>query len=97
YPASKLLRVPALVIVVPGIVPLLPGLTIYLALAQLSEESLNGIFSGITAVAVAVALAAGVILGEYAAQPIGRETRRLERRLAGPRLVGPFRAKSRRK
>lgn len=97
YPASKLLRVPALVIVVPGIVPLLPGLTIYLALAQLSEESLGGIFSGITAGAVAVALAAGVILGEYAAQPIRRETRRLERRLSGPRLVGPFRAKSRRK
>lgn len=97
YPASKWLRVPALVMVVPGIVPLLPGLTIYRSLAQLAEENLSGIFSGITAGAVAIALAAGVILGEYAAQPLRRETRRLERRLSGPRLVGPFRAKSRRK
>jgi uncharacterized membrane protein YjjP (DUF1212 family) len=97
YPASRWLRVPALVIVVPAIVPLLPGLTIYRSLAQLAEESLSGISSGITAIAVALALAAGVILGEYAAQPLGRETRRLERRLSGPRLVGPFRAKSRRK
>lgn len=97
YPISQRLRVPALVMVVPGIVPLLPGLTIYRSLAQLAEESLSGVFAGITAAAVAVALAAGVILGEYAAQPLGRETRRLERRLAGPRLVGPFRAKSQRK
>lgn len=97
YPASRWLRVPALVMVVPAIVPLLPGLTIYRSLAQLAEENLSGISSGITATAVAVALAAGVILGEYAAQPLGRETKRLERRLAGPRLVGPFRAKSKRK
>jgi len=95
YPASRWLRVPALVLVVPGIVPLLPGLTIYRSLAQLAEENLSGIFAGITATAVAVALAAGVILGEYAAQPLRKETRRLERRLSGPRLVGPFRAKSR--
>lgn len=97
YPASRGLRIPALVMVVPAIVPLLPGLTIYRSLAQLAEESLSGIFAGITAMAVAVALAAGVILGEYAAQPLGRETKRLERRLSGPRLVGPFRAKSKRK
>lgn len=95
YPASRMLRVPALVIVVSAIVPLLPGLKIYLSLAQLAESSLSGIFEGITAAAVALALAAGVILGEYVAQPIGRETRRLEQRLSGPRLVGPFRAKSR--
>ena len=48
-----------------------------------------------TAASVAVALAAGVILGEYLAQPLKRESRRLEDRLAGPRLVGPFRARSR--
>ncbi len=97
YPVSQWLRIPALVIVVSAIVPLLPGLTVYLALAQLAEENLSGVFAGITAVAVALALAAGVILGEYVAQPLGRETRRLERRLAGPRLVGPFRARSRRR
>ena len=48
-----------------------------------------------TAASVAVALASGVILGEYLAQPLKRETRRLEARLAGPRLVGPFRASRR--
>lgn len=95
YPVSQRLRVPALAIVVPAIVPLLPGLTVYIALAQLADQNLAGVFAGITASAVAVALAAGVILGEYVAQPLGRETRRLERRLAGPRLVGPFRAKRR--
>ena len=46
-------------------------------------------------VSVAIALASGVILGEYVAQPVKREARKLEDRLAGPRLVGPFRALSR--
>jgi hypothetical protein len=42
-----------------------------------------------TAAAVAIALSSGAILGEYLSQPIRREARRLENRLAGPRLVGP--------
>ncbi|MBM9465608.1 threonine/serine exporter family protein [Aeromicrobium sp. YIM 150415] len=96
YPVARWCRVPALVVVVSAIVPLLPGLTIYRALSQLAENNLSGIFQGITATAIAVALAAGVIFGEYLAQPLARETRRLERRLAGPRLVGPFRDKGRR-
>lgn len=33
---------------------------------------------------------AGGLLGEYIARPVGREAHRLERRLAGPRLVGPL-------
>ena len=37
-----------------------------------------------TAASVAVALASGVILGEYLAQPLKRETRRLEARLVRP-------------
>jgi hypothetical protein len=35
-----------------------------------------------------------VILGEYVAQPLKREARRLESKLAGPRLVGPLRVRS---
>jgi hypothetical protein len=35
-----------------------------------------------------------VIFGEYVAQPLKREARRLETRLAGPRLVGPLRARA---
>jgi len=93
YPISRLLRVPNLVIVVSAIVPLMPGLTIYRALSLLADDNVMGLFHGITAAAIAVALAAGVIFGEYLAQPIVRETRRLERRFPGPRLVGPFRAR----
>ena len=52
----------------------------------------EGIVAMMTAASVAVALASGVILGEYLAQPLKRETRRLEVALSGPRLVGPFRA-----
>ncbi len=44
-----------------------------------------------TAASVALALASGVILGEYVAQPLRREASRLENRLSGPRLVGPLR------
>ncbi len=84
-------RVPPLVIVVSSIVPLLPGLAIYTSLTLLAAENFTGIVAMITAVAVAVLLTAGVLLGEYVAQPLQREARRLERRLSGPRLVGPLR------
>ena len=78
--------------VVSGTVPLLPGLTIYKGLFELmAAGNMTGIVTLATAVAIGVALASGVILGEYVAQPIRREARRLEDRLAGPRLVGPRR------
>lgn len=86
-------RVPPLVIVVSSIVPLLPGLSIYTSLTLLAAENFTGIVAMITAVAVAVLLSSGVILGQYVAQPLQREARRLERRLSGPRLVGPMRAR----
>ncbi|NUR96799.1 MAG: threonine/serine exporter family protein, partial [Kribbellaceae bacterium] len=83
--------------VVAGSIPLLPGLTIYMGLYELTAGGqLIGIVSLTTAVAIGVALASGLILGEYVAQPIRREARRLEDRLAGPRLVGPRRPVRRR-
>ena len=92
YSLGRRAGVPPLVVVVSGTVPLLPGLTIYKGLFELmSSGNLTGIVSLATAVAIGVALASGVILGEYVAQPIRREARRLEDRLAGPRLVGPRR------
>jgi uncharacterized membrane protein YjjP (DUF1212 family) len=97
YSAAGRGRVPPLVIVTAAIVPLLPGVSIYRGLSLLAEDDLAGILAMITAVAVAIALAAGVILGEYVAQPVRREAHRLEQRLAGPRLVGPIRARVRRK
>ena len=101
YAVAGRVKVPPLVIVVPAIVPLLPGLSIYRGLSLLTQgteaSSAAGMLAMMTAASVAIALAAGVILGEWVAQPLKREARRLETRLAGPRLVGPFRARGRRK
>ncbi|QIK74325.1 threonine/serine ThrE exporter family protein [Nocardioides piscis] len=94
YAVAGRFRVPPLVVAVSAIVPLLPGLSIYRGLSLLSAggpATSQGMFAMMTAASVAVALASGVILGEYLAQPLKRETRRLEERLAGPRLVGPLR------
>ena len=93
YAVAAQVRVPPLVIVVSSIVPLLPGLSIYRGLYLLSEGG-NGLLSMINAAAIAIALASGVIFGEYIAQPLKREARRLEGRLSGPRLVGPLRART---
>jgi len=96
WPVSRLVKVPPLVVVVSGIVPMLPGLSIYRGLALLGEEVARpgaGILALATALSVSLALASGVIFGEYVAQPVARGTRKLERRLTGPRLVGPLRPK----
>lgn len=96
YAIARAIRVPPLVVIVSCLVPMLPGLSVYRALSLLAAEDINGMLPMISAGGVAIALSAGVLLGEYVAQPLGREARRLERRLAGPRLVGPLRARSRR-
>ena len=100
YSVSGRLRVPPLVVVVPAVVPLLPGISIYRGLtllgAQGDEAASHGLIAMFTAASIAVALASGVILGEYVAQPLQREARRLEGRLAGPRLVGPVGLRTRR-
>ena len=77
---------------------MLPGLSIYRGLSLLAEgggSTSAGLLAMITAASVAIALSSGVILGEYVAQPVKREARRLEQRLSGPRLVGVFRASRR--
>jgi uncharacterized membrane protein YjjB (DUF3815 family) len=90
YLVAGRFRVPALVVVVPAIVPLLPGLDIYRGLALLTEGE-DGVLQLASALATALALAAGVILGQYIAQPLKREASRLESRLSGPRMIGPLR------
>jgi len=89
YPAAARLRIPTLVIIAAGITPFLPGLSIYRGLALLATSASGALLAMATAAAVAIALSSGAILGEYLTQPIRREARRLENRLAGPRLVGP--------
>ena len=90
YGVAARVQVPTLVVVVSTVVPLLPGLSIYRGLAHLSQGSAGGLVELVNAAVVTLALAAGVLLGEYIAQPLGRESRRLEQRLSGPRLVGPL-------
>ena len=97
YSVAGWARVPPLVIVVSCIVPLLPGLSIYRALSLMADGDTTGMLALVTAAAIAISLSSGVILGEYVAQPLKREARRLEQRLAGPRLVGPLRARAVRK
>ena len=101
YSVSGRLRVPPLVVVVSAVVPLLPGLSIYRGLTLLSEgnglDTSDGLLAMFTAASIAVALSSGVFLGEYVAQPLKRPARKLESRLAGPRLVGPVRTPRRRR
>jgi uncharacterized membrane protein YjjB (DUF3815 family) len=89
YPLAARARIPSLVVVAAGITPLLPGLSIYRGLSLLATSASAALLAMVTAAAIAIALSSGAILGEYLAQPIRRETRRLEAKLAGPRLVGP--------
>jgi uncharacterized membrane protein YjjP (DUF1212 family) len=91
YPVASRTRIPTLVMVAAGITPFLPGLSIYRGLTLLATNSSRALLAMVTAAAIAIALSSGAILGEYLAQPIRREARRLESRLAGPRLVGPHR------
>jgi uncharacterized membrane protein YjjP (DUF1212 family) len=97
FGAAARFRIPALAVVVSAVVPLLPGLSIYRGLSLLAEPggAASGLLSLINAAGIAIAISAGVILGEYVAQPLGREARRLEHRLSGPRLVGPISARRR--
>lgn len=99
YTVAGRMRVPPLVVVVSAVVPMLPGLSIYRGLTLIGEgkrHTAEGLLAMATAASIAIALAAGVILGEYIAQPLKREARRLPARLAGPRLVGPLRETRRR-
>lgn len=99
YTVAGRLRVPPLVVVVSAVVPMLPGLSIYRGLSLLAEggsttSTSDGLLAMVTAASVATALASGVILGEYVAQPLKREAHKLENRLSGPRLVGPLRTRT---
>ncbi len=88
---SRRLRLPPLVMAVAGIAPLLPGLTTYRGLLELAvDDNPAGLLTLLSAAGIGLALAAGVVLGEFLAQPVRTGLGRLERRLAGPRLAGPL-------
>lgn len=93
---ARRLRVAPLVVAVSGITPLLPGLLTYRGLYELAVEPGGEVATLMSAIAVGLALAAGVVLGEYLAQPVRTRLGKLERRLAGPRMAGPLRPARRR-
>ncbi|NKQ57118.1 threonine/serine exporter family protein [Amycolatopsis sp. K13G38] len=88
---SRRLKVTPLVVAVSGITPLLPGLSTYRGLYELATQGNGNVSTLMKAVAIGLALAAGVVLGEYLAQPVRTGLGRLERKLAGPRMAGPLR------
>lgn len=77
------LRVPALLVAVCGIVPLLPGLAIYRGLfaVVVDGDVPRGAAGLVGAAAVGLALAAGVVLGRYLGRPLGGRLDRFERRV----------------
>lgn len=81
---SEPLRTPNLVISVCGITPLLPGLAIYNAMFRMVESNdvVGGTGQLIGAFGIALALAAGVTLGEFLATPLRSEMDRWQRRVA---------------
>jgi uncharacterized membrane protein YjjP (DUF1212 family) len=90
------MNAPPLVVVVPSIVILLPGLTIYRGMLLISDGAPTaGMLALLQATTIGLALAAGVLLGEVIGQPVRRELNRVERRFAGPRMVGPRRVRVR--
>jgi uncharacterized membrane protein YjjB (DUF3815 family) len=63
-------KVPPLIVALAGITPLLPGLTAYRGFYQLSVEGVaDGLVTVTLAVAIGLALAAGVTLGQFLTRP----------------------------
>ncbi|GAB3600510.1 threonine/serine exporter family protein [Angustibacter peucedani] len=70
---------PALVLSVPALSSLLPGLAIFRAMSVLAEDAQRGIGPLFIAVTTALALGAGVALGDFVAAPADRRWQRLRR------------------
>ncbi|MBG6239164.1 uncharacterized membrane protein YjjP (DUF1212 family) [Mycetocola sp. CAN_C7] len=85
--ASRVVRTPPLPLVVSALVPLVPGLILFRGLLELSDGSIDGLLSMLEAASVAVALAAGALLGQYLVQNALGPARRIQRRFVGP-LMG---------
>ena len=88
--AARIVRTPPLVIMVSALVPLVPGLSLFRGLLQVSEGEIEGLLSLLTAGAVAAALAAGAILAQSLVQFVWGPARRLQRRSIGPLMALPI-------
>ena len=78
---ARRLNVTPLVVAVSGITPLLPGLATYRGLYELGVEPGGSTDSLITALGIGLALASGVVLGQFLSQPVKSGLGRVERRL----------------
>ncbi|MQA06051.1 MAG: hypothetical protein GEV07_26165 [Streptosporangiales bacterium] len=88
--SASRLKVPRLIIATSGVVPLLPGLSIYQGMYILVNDSpVEGITTLFGAATTGLALAAGVALGGIIARPLRHEVDRWDRRVR-------YRARSRR-
>lgn len=89
---SERQRIASLLVVVAGVFPLLPGLIIFSGMLRLSVgDTGGGLVLLVQAVTTALAIAAGVLLGELMAQGVRRDVLSQGRRNAGPRLMVPLR------
>ena len=80
---TQRLRVPPQLVAVCGIVPLLPGLAVYHGLFSIVVDADidGGLAALVGALAVGLALAAGVTLGEYLGKPLSGERDRFDERV----------------
>jgi uncharacterized membrane protein YjjP (DUF1212 family) len=93
---SRRLRIPPVIVAVSGLTPLLPGMSTYRALSELIvDQNSAGLGNLMLAIAIALALGAGVVFGEFIGQPVRTGLGRLERKFSGPRMAGPLRAADR--
>ena len=70
------MNVPSLVVTLAGITPLLPGFTAYRGFYELAIQGVaDGLVTITLALAIGLALAAGVALGEFACGPHQRRPR----------------------
>ena len=89
---ARVWRTPSSGLIMAGIVPLVPGLTLYNALLQLVEGSTqsgtltDGILSLFNAILIALAIASGVSLGIFVGRPIRRTLVRARNALPRQRL-----------
>jgi uncharacterized membrane protein YjjP (DUF1212 family) len=72
------MRAPSLVLAVPALSALLPGLTIFRGMTQLalSDQTGAGVNTLLSATTTALAIAAGIVLGDFLAAPADRTLRR---------------------
>ena len=70
---ARIATVPPLIVTIAGITPLLPGLSVYRGLSALTSDQ-TGIGVGLMfqALAIAVALAAGIVFGEWVTRNLRR-------------------------